>query len=56
MEAPRSEIPADNPLAGGGPEIAGPAMDLILGMSGRVGALDACEGEGLATLRERGGG
>ena len=38
---------------GAGPEVSGPGMDLILAMTGRAGALDACTGEGVATLRSR---
>lgn len=39
---------------GDGPDIKGPCMSLILAMVGRAQALDDCEGEGVATLRERG--
>lgn len=39
--------------AGEGPEVSGPAMDLILAMSGRGGALDHCTGDGVATMRSR---
>lgn len=39
--------------AGDGPAVRGPCMSLILAMVGRAGALDDCEGEGVATLRER---
>jgi hypothetical protein len=38
---------------GEGPEVAGPGIDLILAVTGRVGALDRLEGDGLATLRSR---
>jgi uncharacterized protein (TIGR03083 family) len=38
---------------GDGPEVAGPAMDLILAMSGRGEALDSCSGDGVATMRSR---
>lgn len=38
---------------GDGPEVRGPCMSLILGMVGRAGALDDCEGDGVATLRAR---
>ena len=38
---------------GDGPEITGPGLDLILGMTGRLGALDTCSGEGLDTFRSR---
>ena len=38
---------------GEGPEVKGPCMSLILGMVGRVGALDDCDGPGVQTLRAR---
>jgi uncharacterized protein (TIGR03083 family) len=38
---------------GEGPEIAGPGIDLILAATGRVGALDQLEGDGLVMLRSR---
>ena len=38
---------------GEGPEVKGPCMSLILGMVGRTGALDDCEGAGVETLRTR---
>jgi uncharacterized protein (TIGR03083 family) len=38
---------------GDGPEIRGPCMSLIMGMVGRTGALDDCEGAGVETLRSR---
>jgi uncharacterized protein (TIGR03083 family) len=38
---------------GDGPEVRGPCMSLILGMVGRTGALDDCEGPGVETLRSR---
>jgi hypothetical protein len=38
---------------GDGPEVRGPCMSLILAMVGRSGALDDCDGEGIATLRSR---
>ena len=38
---------------GEGPEVNGPCMSLILGMVGRVGALDDCDGPGVQTLRAR---
>ena len=38
---------------GDGPEVAGPAMSLILAMVGRQGALDDCTGPGVDTLRAR---
>src|SRR5258706_3501673 len=38
---------------GVGPEVRGPCMSLILGMVGRTGALDDCEGPGVETLRSR---
>ena len=40
--------------SGDGPEVAGPGMDLVLAMTGRAGALDRCEGDGVAILRQRG--
>jgi len=39
--------------AGDGPAVRGPCMSLILAMVGRADALDDCEGDGVATLRER---
>jgi len=38
---------------GDGPEVRGPCMSLIMGMVGRAGALDDCEGRGVETLRSR---
>jgi uncharacterized protein (TIGR03083 family) len=38
---------------GDGPEVRGPCMSLIMGMVGRTGALDDCEGAGVETLRSR---
>ena len=38
---------------GDGPEVRGPCMSLIMGMVGRTGALDDCEGRGVETLRSR---
>ena len=38
---------------GAGPEVAGPGVDLLLAVAGRVEALDRCEGKGLETLRSR---
>ncbi len=38
---------------GSGPEVAGPAISLVLAMTGRKQALDELSGEGLAVLRER---
>jgi uncharacterized protein (TIGR03083 family) len=38
---------------GEGPEVEGPCMSLILGMVGRVGALDDCVGSGVEALRAR---
>jgi uncharacterized protein (TIGR03083 family) len=38
---------------GDGPEVAGPGIDLLLAISGRVEALDHCQGDGLETLRSR---
>ena len=56
-EVSGSEQPGDQrqrrDRTGDGPEVKGPCMSLILAMVGRAGALDDCEGEGVATLRER---
>jgi uncharacterized protein (TIGR03083 family) len=38
---------------GAGPEVAGPAMSLILAMVGRTQALADCTGDGVETLRAR---
>jgi len=38
---------------GEGPEVAGPGIDVIMAITGRVAALDTCEGEGVETLRSR---
>jgi uncharacterized protein (TIGR03083 family) len=38
---------------GDGPEVAGPAMSLILAMVGRAKALDDCTGDGVELLRSR---
>ena len=38
---------------GDGPEVRGPCMSLIMGMVGRAGRLDDCEGAGVETLRSR---
>lgn len=38
---------------GEGPEVSGPAFDLLLAIGGRWAALDNCEGEGVETLRSR---
>jgi uncharacterized protein (TIGR03083 family) len=38
---------------GEGPEVTGPCMSLILGMVGRIHALDDCEGAGVEALRAR---
>lgn len=40
---------------GEGPEVAGPGMSLILAMVGRTSALEDCTGDGVETLRARGG-
>jgi len=39
--------------AGTGPELAGPAIALVLAMTGRKAALDDLSGEGVAVLRSR---
>ncbi|HEY6279127.1 MAG TPA: maleylpyruvate isomerase family mycothiol-dependent enzyme [Streptosporangiaceae bacterium] len=38
---------------GSGPEVTGPALSLVLAMTGRTAALDDLSGDGLATLRSR---
>lgn len=38
---------------GDGPEVTGPGMDLIMGITGRFDALDTCSGEGVEILRGR---
>lgn len=38
---------------GEGPEVRGPADDLLLALSGRPAGLDALEGDGVAVLRDR---
>ncbi len=38
---------------GEGPEVSGAGLPLLLAMTGRSGAVDALEGDGVATLRER---
>src|SRR5262249_40918318 len=38
---------------GSGPEVAGPAMAIVLAMTGRAVALDELDGDGVATLRAR---
>jgi uncharacterized protein (TIGR03083 family) len=39
--------------AGTGPEVTGPALSLLMAMTGRAAALDDLSGEGVATLRSR---
>jgi uncharacterized protein (TIGR03083 family) len=39
--------------SGAGPEVTGPALPLLLAMTGRAAAVDALSGAGLATLRSR---
>ncbi|MDH4279727.1 MAG: maleylpyruvate isomerase family mycothiol-dependent enzyme [Acidimicrobiia bacterium] len=39
--------------AGAGPEVAGPAFDLLLAIGGRGDGLAACEGDGVAILSSR---
>ncbi len=36
---------------GEGPEVAGPGMDVIMAISGRLDALDHCEGDGVQIMR-----
>jgi uncharacterized protein (TIGR03083 family) len=38
---------------GSGPEVTGPALSLLVAMTGRAAALDDLSGEGVATLRSR---
>ncbi len=38
---------------GGGPEVAGPGVELIRAMTGRGDGLDQCSGDGVETLRSR---
>jgi uncharacterized protein (TIGR03083 family) len=38
---------------GTGPEVSGPAMSLLLAMTGRAAGLDKLAGDGVATLSER---
>jgi len=38
---------------GSGPEVSGPAMPLLTVMTGRPGGLDALDGAGMSTLRQR---
>jgi len=38
---------------GDGPEVAGPAMSLVMAMTGRQAALDDLSGEGVGTLKSR---
>jgi uncharacterized protein (TIGR03083 family) len=39
--------------AGTGPEVAGPALAIVLAMTGRAACVDALTGDGVATLRSR---
>lgn len=39
--------------AGAGPEVRGPAISLMLAITGRTAAIDDLTGDGIATLRER---
>jgi uncharacterized protein (TIGR03083 family) len=38
---------------GAGPEVSGPAMSLLLAMTGRAAGLDGLSGDGVAALRDR---
>ena len=38
---------------GTGPEVTGPGLPMVMAMTGRIAALDALDGEGLSTLRQR---
>ncbi len=40
--------------AGSGPVVSGPAVSLVLAITGRTVALDDLSGDGLAALRSRG--
>ena len=40
-------------VSGSGPEVAGPAIALLMAMAGRKAALDDVSGDGVAILRER---
>ena len=40
-------------LIGSGPEVTGPALSLLMAMTGRAAALDDLSGEGVPTLRSR---
>jgi uncharacterized protein (TIGR03083 family) len=40
-------------VQGDGPEVAGPAFDLLLAMGGRGAALDSCDGDGVSILHGR---
>jgi uncharacterized protein (TIGR03083 family) len=39
--------------AGSGPEVAGPAIAIVLAMTGRAAGIDQLAGDGVATLRSR---
>ncbi len=39
--------------AGSGPEVTGPALSLLMAMTGRAAALDDLSGDGMAALRSR---
>jgi hypothetical protein len=38
---------------GSGPEVSGPALSLIMAITGRAAALDGLSGDGVATLKGR---
>lgn len=38
---------------GSGPEVSGPALSLVMAITGRAAALDNLSGDGLATLKQR---
>jgi uncharacterized protein (TIGR03083 family) len=42
-----------NWTAGSGPEVAGPAIAIVLAMTGRAAGIDQLAGDGVATLRSR---
>jgi hypothetical protein len=49
-------VAADGPFTtGSGPLVSGTTVALILAMTGRTTYCDELEGDGVATLRERGG-
>ncbi|MFC5142985.1 maleylpyruvate isomerase family mycothiol-dependent enzyme [Actinomycetospora rhizophila] len=54
MSAGLRLVATDGPFtAGEGPEVTGPTLALVMAMAGRAAHLDALDGPGVATLRER---